>query len=198
MVSYQYAGLIPKRIATTELSTMMDSLFPCKDGWFRAWGNGLIYWPKLVKAVGEPKILKDPKWMAFFNQSGYGFIDDSVDKNPNAMKEEFDGFFYPWALEHTKAELWPLFQKHGIISGPCNTIKDTFNCPHLKEREFWVEIDHPETGKLQYPGRPFLMSDTPYQLKRWAPLLGEHNKEVYGQLGYSTDDLVTMKQKGEI
>ena len=140
-----------------------------------------------------PQMFKDPKWRRFiFEKRG------QLSEEVMSLKQEFDAFFFPWALERTKAELWPHFQKYGVISAPSNTIEDVFNCPHLKERGYWLEIDHPEAGKLKYPGRPFIMNDTPWQLKRRAPLLGEHNQEIYGRLGYSKEDMVILEERGVI
>jgi len=193
LIGYQYTGMTQPRIPATAEKGLMDRVFPCKDGWFFAPGGNIRYWDKFVKAVGEPEIFNDPKWMEFFSSGS------RVD-NPEAeaLKMEFDAWFFPWVLDRTKAELWPLFQKHGLISGPSNTIEDVFHAPNLKERNFWIDVDHPYTGKVSYAGRPFIMSDTPWQFKMRAPLLGEHNEEVYGQLGYSKEDLVLLRQRGVI
>ncbi|GAI97702.1 unnamed protein product, partial [marine sediment metagenome] len=65
-------------------------------------------------------------------------------------------------------------------------------------REFFIEISHPVAGNLLYPGAPFRMSETPWQTGR-APLLGEHNEEIYCQrLGYSREDLVKLREGGVI
>ncbi|MSQ21849.1 MAG: hypothetical protein EXR53_00865 [Dehalococcoidia bacterium] len=70
--------------------------------------------------------------------------------------------------------------------------------PHFKERGFFVEVDHPMTGTVTYPGRPFLMEKTPWYLRRPAPLLGQHNNEVYTELGYSNEDIARMRGSGII
>ncbi len=73
------------------------------------------------------------------------------------------------------------------------------NTEHLKAREFFVEIDHPKAGRLVYPSAPYRFSRTPVRFERPAPMLGEHNQEVYcEQLGYSQEDLVQMRRTGVI
>jgi crotonobetainyl-CoA:carnitine CoA-transferase CaiB-like acyl-CoA transferase len=68
------------------------------------------------------------------------------------------------------------------------------NNAHYQERKFWIEIDHPRTGPLTYPRLPFIMSETPVSMGR-APLLGEHNEEIYSQhLGYSRQDLAKLRE----
>jgi crotonobetainyl-CoA:carnitine CoA-transferase CaiB-like acyl-CoA transferase len=62
-----------------------------------------------------------------------------------------------------------------------------------------VEQDHPVAGKIKQPGAAIRYSATPWQLRRPAPLLGQHNQEVLGDLlGYSHQDLVFLRRSGVI
>jgi CoA:oxalate CoA-transferase len=62
-----------------------------------------------------------------------------------------------------------------------------------------VEKDHAKTGVLKYPGAPYKLSQSPWQLKRAAPLLGEHNEEIYcGRLGYPREELARLRRGGII
>ena len=51
-------------------------------------------------------------------------------------------------------------------------------------------------GKATYPGRPFIMNETPWRVRRPAPLLGQHNREVYEGLGFASQDLVKLRERG--
>lgn len=79
---------------------------------------------------------------------------------------------------------------------PVATPKDMFEFDQLQVRGFWVELEHPELGDtITYPGIWGNLSETPIQIRRRAPLIGEHNKEVYGdELGLSDEELVILKQ----
>ena len=84
-------------------------------------------------------------------------------------------------------------------SGAILTTADLLKDPHYRRRGVWETVDHPFTGPVTYPGRPFIMSKTPMSPARRAPLLGEHNQEVLcGELGYSQEDLVLLRQQGVI
>ena len=73
------------------------------------------------------------------------------------------------------------------------------NDPHLKEREFFVQTDHPVAGEVSFPGAPFNMSLTPWQLKNPAPILGQHNQEVYsGILGHSPEEIDCWHEQGVV
>ena len=112
---------------------------------------------------------------------------------------EFDAIWYSWLADHTKEELFNIFLKSKIASAPLNNAEDILKNPHLKEREYFVEINHPETGKVIYPGAPFKMSESPWQIKHPAPLLGQHNEEIYcGVLGYPKEELVKLREGGII
>jgi len=70
--------------------------------------------------------------------------------------------------------------------------------PQHQARKFFIEVKHPVAGKLTQPGAWAKMSETPWQMRSPAPLLGQHNVEVYGRLGYSKQDLVSLRQAGVI
>ncbi len=76
--------------------------------------------------------------------------------------------------------------------------KQIFEMPQHKEREYFVDIEHPAAGELMYPGAPFRLSLTPWSAGR-APLLGEHNEEIYcGRLGYSKERLAELQEQGVV
>jgi crotonobetainyl-CoA:carnitine CoA-transferase CaiB-like acyl-CoA transferase len=100
-------------------------------------------------------------------------------------------------MEHTKREILTRGQEAGVMCGMVNTTEGLVNDPHWRAREFWIEMEHPVAGKLTYTGAPF-RAETPWQLRRPAPLLGQHNEEVYGALGYSREDLVKLREEGVI
>ena len=90
-------------------------------------------------------------------------------------------------------------QKYKLFVTAVMTPKDVVESEHFAERGFWVEVEHPVTGKQTYPGSPVKMTETPWQVRMPAPLLGQHNQEVYcDRLGYSKQDLMRMRETGII
>jgi crotonobetainyl-CoA:carnitine CoA-transferase CaiB-like acyl-CoA transferase len=69
------------------------------------------------------------------------------------------------------------------------------NSEHLKARGFFVEVAHPETGKLTQPGAPYKLSKTPWAIRSPAPTLGQHNDEVLAPLGA---DLTSLREAGVV
>jgi crotonobetainyl-CoA:carnitine CoA-transferase CaiB-like acyl-CoA transferase len=101
-------------------------------------------------------------------------------------------------MEHTKTEIVAIFQQAGIPCAPLNTTEDLVGDPQLAERGYFVQIDHPAAGRLMYPGAPFRMEQSPFEVRRPAPTLGQHNAEVLGELGYDTGDLAALSAAGVI
>jgi crotonobetainyl-CoA:carnitine CoA-transferase CaiB-like acyl-CoA transferase len=114
----------------------------------------------------------------------------------NRIQDPIQKFF----LTKTTDELLNGALERRIILYPCYTVKDISGSLQLSERGFWVEIDHPEVGaKIKYPGVFAKASETPLRIGRRAPLIGEHNEEIYGdELGFSKEDLIFLKQAGVI
>ena len=96
----------------------------------------------------------------------------------------------------------PLFQGSGerrLVFGMAQDAGDLFECPQLTAREFFVEVNHPVAGKAKYAGLAPKLSESEFQVGRPAPLLGQHNVEIYCQrLGYSSQELVSLRATGVI
>ncbi len=94
----------------------------------------------------------------------------------------------------TKEEIFHTAQELRLFWTDVKSIDEVFNWRQYQERGFWIEIDHPKTGSLTYARVPFIMSETPTGTGR-APLLGEHNEDIYiEQLGYSSKELTRLKE----
>ena len=101
---------------------------------------------------------------------------------------------------HTQDELYDGGIKRGIPLYPMNNIKGVIADEQLKERNYWVEVDHKDVGdRLIYPGAFAKFSETPLQQPVQAPKIGEHNVDIYcKEMGFSTENLITLKQAGVI
>jgi len=183
LLSYAYTGFCsPRQDVVWRRSYLPSGYYPAKDGWVMV---GVL--PpdaaKFVKALGKPELLSDPRFQNVFD----------VSAGP-----DMDGIFIEWLNDRGKQEASEYMQKMGIITTPVNSPEDVINAPQFKERGFWVDIDHPVAGSFAYPGAPIDMGDGGYAVRRPAPLLGQHNQEVYGKLGYTGGDLAKLREGGII
>ena len=100
-----------------------------------------------------------------------------------------------WTSQHTREWLYREGQAHGVPIAPYLTPAEVFDSPQQRERDFYVQVGHPEAGDYDYAGLPLRMDETPPLAGR-APLLGEHNAEVFGNLGYTTQELTALARAG--
>lgn len=107
--------------------------------------------------------------------------------------EEPIGKFF---LTHTKSELYEGGLKRGVDVYPVSNVRDIAHNRQLEEREFWVEVNHDELGtKLRYPGAFAKTSLASCNIRTRAPLIGEHNEEIYiRELGFSREQLIMLKE----
>ena len=112
------------------------------------------------------------------------------------MNEIF-GRIEQWTMTKTKFEAMDILNEYDIPCGPILSMKEIAEEPSLRKTGTVVEVDHPKRGKYLTVGNPIKMSDSPTDVVR-SPLLGEHTEEVLRQLGYSDDDLTTLRAEGVI
>ena len=185
LLAYQYNGDVTPRMDPRAKTKYPQGVYPCKDGYWRLWGYGPL-WQRFAKAVDMPELATDPRFCTLEAQAKPGHFD------------EFQGILIPYSMERTKEELVTKAQAAGILCGPINTTKDLLGDAQWRSREFWVEVEHPVVGKLTYPGAPVKAEEMPWRVRRPAPLLGQHNQEVYGGLGYTKEDWVKLRERGVI
>lgn len=172
------------------------TMWPCKDGAVFFFLLGGAMGPRSNRSLAQ-WIIEEGIADDFFKRFDW----DSFDwgKTPPEVwtrLEDTIGQFFP---SYTKAELYEEARKRGIILAPINSIRDVAHDPQLAHREYWLDVEHPELETLlTYPGVFTKSSLTPCTVKRRAPLIGEHNEEVYGELGVLKEQLLVLKQTGVI
>jgi formyl-CoA transferase len=141
-------------------------------------------WKSLTTICGRPELGDDPRYAD--RRDRVQFID------------EIDAMIEAWTEKRTKHEVMEILAGAGI---PCGAVLDSAEVladPHLKARGMIVELEHPRRGRYPMPANPVRLSDSPTEMAR-APLLGEHNQEVYGALlGYGPAELDALRRDGVI
>lgn len=183
LLAYAYGGVLtnrwpPPREAKSWL-ILPSGVYPCKDGFLQV--LSFPQWlPRYAKALGMPEMVDDPKFKNVLNREYAG---------------EFDAIWYSWLAERSKADAFQALREAKIAAAPVNSPADLLIDTHLAAREYFVNIEHPEAGQTIQTGAPFKMSETPWQIRRPAPLLGEHNKAIYSRLlGYTEGDLQKLRR----
>ncbi len=168
-------------------------VWPCKDGYVCA-----FYWS------GQSANRRNLPFVRWMESEGVasdiikGIDWDNIDLQ-TADQEIIDSITestYKLFMSHTKAELLEGALKHNAQLYPVASVADILDNPQLTDREFWVELEHPELGDtITYPGAFAKTSEAPPRISRRAPLIGEHNQEIYEkELGISHEELLILKQ----
>jgi crotonobetainyl-CoA:carnitine CoA-transferase CaiB-like acyl-CoA transferase len=96
-------------------------------------------------------------------------------------------------MGHTAYEIMHILQEVGVAAAPVLSNKGLAEDPHLNAREWVVEMDHPEIGWMKYSGMLWKMSKTQREGHSHAPLMGEHNEYVLGELlGIPEDEIARL------
>ena len=183
MVRLSYDGAVINR---AKQGAPYGGMLPCKNGEytiFVTWEP--VQWQRLVAFMGHPDWTDDEIFREHGNRAKNG--------------EMLNALLTEWLSQHTREELYHKGQAAGVPFGLVCDSKDLVNSDHYKARESFIEIEHPKTGSVQYPSVPFRFSSTPCKVTRPAPLLGEHNADIYvKRLGYRRDQLARLKEAGVI
>jgi len=141
-------------------------------------------WQGFCHTLGQPELVGDPRFS------------DNAARRSNS--EELNRIIEEWTSRRPKYEVMRLMGEAGV---PCGAVLDSvelLNDPHMKERGMVVSIDHPVRGRFTMPGCPVKLEDSPAEVIS-APLLGQHNREIYGtMLGLNDNELEQLRQEGVI
>ncbi|MBL7120097.1 MAG: CoA transferase [Dehalococcoidia bacterium] len=171
--------------------------YPCKDGavGFTLFGGhiGARMQRALVEWMDSEGMTNDfLKGMDWEGLDMYYATQEVIDQ----IEEPITRFF----LTHSKQELYEGAVERRIILAPVSDVEYLAKSPQLDARGFWTKVEHTEIGvAITYPGSFFKSTSTPQRIGRRAPLVGEHNEEIYSkELGISQEQLIVLNQDGII
>lgn len=184
-------GLIPEyKILGNIRQPIGLRTYYCYANGFRA-KNGWVYistasdgiWKRFCKVLGREDWLDMPELKDDQNRFlNHHLIDPTVEK---------------WVSEHSADEVVDILRKAGVPGGRINTPAEVITHPQVEEREMIVEMEYPEVGKFPFAGVVPKFSETPGEIQRRTPKVGEHNEEVYTQiLGYNLAEFQELKEAG--
>jgi benzylsuccinate CoA-transferase BbsF subunit len=145
-------------------------------------------------------VATDPEWQALCLVMGKPELLEDMRFNPPSIRlknqEVLDDLINQWTKDKDYYEVTKLLQEAGVASAPSLSSEGLFHDPHLREREVYSPLDHPSIGKDWVIAPPWRLSETPARIHRHSPLLGEHNKEIFGQmLGLSPEEIHELEKE---
>ena len=153
--------------------------YPTKDGYISVIAHSDAQWGKLFEAMGVPELIADPRFSSVPARAR------NIDAAYATLTEGMG--------RRSTAEWLELLQPFDIPCGKANSLEELFSDPYLMETGYFECYRHPVEGDVVVPGIPARFSESPPNLHRGWPTLGEHSREVLGEAGYSgaeIDDIV--------
>ena len=144
------------------------------------------FWDNLCKVIGKEEYMPH-KWSM-----------EMTFRGPEPKFDEIRAGLEKVFLERTRDEWFDLLAANDIPVGKVNSLEEAFRDPQILHRNMVIELDHPKLGKVKQVGILPKLSDTPGQVRRFAPVHGEHTDEILGALGCSTEEIAKLRKDGTV
>ncbi len=182
---YTMGGRIPERIGNRYESNYPTDTFRTKDGMIVIGAANDKLWQQLCRVMNMEKLAEDERY----------------DKNPKRVEryQEIKPIIEAWTMKQTSKEVIDQLVEAGVPASPINNLAQVVEDPHAQAREMFVHVQHPVAGDTLLNGSQFKMTETNPVIDVHAPLLGEHNEQVYGELlGLSKEEVADLANQGVI
>jgi formyl-CoA transferase len=177
---YLSTGEIPEAMGSTFAAAAPGGSYQAKDGEVILQPTGKNGWKKFCSVIGREDLYDNPLYRT----------------NPDrvAHRAELDKQIEEWTKDKTVDEIVASCRSWDLVAGPVLNVEQVVNDPHFsKARSMIVTVGLEGYDAFRIPGQAIKLSETPAVLTD-APGLGQHNKEIYGALGYSSEELEEMKK----
>ena len=159
-------GIIPQRQGNIDPSIAPFDIYETTDGYIALGvGNDRLF-KTFCDVIGRPDLVENPLYL-------------TNDLRCQNYEEGLQKIIQDWTKQYSKSELEKIFDKAGIPCGPVLDMKEAIEHPKIQAREMMVHCEHPLIGDMYFQGCPVKLSETPPSIDTPAPLLGQHNKEIF-------------------
>ena len=187
VLAYQMTGQEPERRGNRSGWYAPANSYPCagEDRWVTIAATNQDQWRSLAQAMDAAGLVDDPRF--------------TTNEARRENHDDLDRIISEWTIGLEAYDLTRKLQRLGVPAGPVLRGPDLLQDAHYKDRGTFVTVDHPQVGPKQYPGIPWKMSATPGVVRWPSPTLGQHNREVYGELlGLNGLEIDQLDQTGVI
>ncbi|MBI2876068.1 MAG: CoA transferase [Candidatus Tectomicrobia bacterium] len=160
-------------------------LYRCTDGYVCLLVGLQAHWERLCHIMGREDLIDDPRTRTIVDRA------TQPDFAAACVQE--------WTQTQTVSEVVRLLDEAELVVAPIYGFPEVLQDGHIREREMVTEVEHPLHGRLKLYGVAAKHSLTPGRVRTAAPMLGQHNQEIYGKLlGYGEEKLSELREAGII
>jgi len=139
-------------------------------------------WRSFCEAIDKPEWVEDERFAGGYQRWN--------------NQEELDRLVAEWTSKRSDYEVMEILQKAGVAAMPSFSAPQLYSDPHLKARDFAIEVVHPIMGRQVVQSPPWKLSATPAKVERYSPLFGEHHQYVFGELlGMSAEEIAALEKE---
>lgn len=185
-VEYDQLGIVRSRSGNRSQYGAPGNVYRTKDGeWASIAASSQNIFERLARAIGSPELIEDERFRS----------------NPDRVRNNraLDEIVGEWVAKHTLAEVGTLLDEAEVGFAPIYSIAQVFADPHVQARNAVISVADEELGRVAMQNVVPRFSRTPGEVRRAAPRLGEHNREIFqGLLGLTDAELAELQKRGAI
>jgi benzylsuccinate CoA-transferase BbsF subunit len=178
-------GAPPERDGNRDPHMAPHGVYPClgEDRWLAIAVRNDDEFRSLCGVMGRAQLADDARFRTLADRK--------------ANEDDLDTEIVSWTVTHDPFEATERLQAAGIAASPPLLNREVLESEHIATRNFWVEKEHLEVGVRRHAGIPWHFSETPLEVKRAAPVMGQDNEYVFGELlGMSSAEIADLTERG--
>ena len=175
---------VGKEVSVQRAATFIDLIYETRDDYISVSAMANKQWQALCKALGHPEWLDDERFKTPAGRDRYA--DERLELTQSVLRKK------------TAAEWLAILDEAGVPCAPVLNRREMIEHPQVAASGIIVETDHPHAGRLRQARPAARFDKTPTDIRRGAPLHGEHNEDILTELGYSSEDLRELVEQGVI
>jgi benzylsuccinate CoA-transferase BbsF subunit len=186
LLHYEMTGKEPRRMGNHDRVMAPHETYKAQgdaDKWVSIAVGSEEEWRNLCAAIGMPELASDPRF--------------STEAARKRNEKELDAIVTLWTTKHDRWEATRILQEAGVAAFPSMSNKDLASDPHLRERGYLIEMEHPEVGRRTHVAMPWTFADEPRRIRSAAPVRGADTDEILTNLaGYSREKVEELRKAG--
>lgn len=183
--NYALSGTVPQRTGSRSSQTAPRNVYRTADGRYVALSASMqAMAERLFRAIGKPELLDDPRFR--------------TNSDRVANNDALDPIVADFMASKTQAALLEIFEAADVTVGPVAEIDQLMDHPYINDRAVIVEVPDEEVGRLPMHTVVPRLSETPGAIRTPAPDLGQHNAEIFAEIGLGPDEIAALKAEGVV